>query len=149
MTRRFMTLLLSVSAGLTALILGFSAPASAAGATKVDLLKDAFGSCASGAAGGKPTGGFAIIHTTGNDTLMAEVSLKGATPDHTYVLSLVQTPSGENCFANEATITTNEDGNGNVNVQEPLLAGTTGAFVLVQPSDSLGFIASSPLVAVG
>jgi len=149
MTRRFMTLMLSLSAGLMALVLGLSAPANAAGATKVDLLKDAFGSCSTGAAGGQPTGGFAIIHANGNDTLMAEVSLKGATPDHTYTLALVQTPSGSDCFAAEATLTTNAAGNGNVNVQEPLRAGTTGAFVLVAPSDGLGFIASSPLVAVG
>ena len=123
--------------------------AQASGATKADLLMNAFGFCNTGANGGTPTGGFAIIHSTGDGTLIAELSLKNADPNHTYNVSLVQTPSGENCFASEFQVTTNGNGNGNVNMQEPLLPGTTGAFVLVQPSSPAGFIASTPTVPVG
>jgi hypothetical protein len=139
----------AVAFGALLFAVALAGPASAAGATKVPLLKEAFGSCSTGAAGGAPTGGFAIIHSTGSNALTAEVSLKGATPNTTYTLALVQTPSGTDCFDPEATITTNGVGNGNVHIQEPLRAGTTGAFILIQPDSTLGFIASSPLVAVG
>ena len=129
--------------------LSAAAIAQANGATKVNLLKDAFGNCGTGANGGTPTDGFAIIHSDGAGNVIAEVSLKGAQPNHTYTLDLVQTPSGESCFGSEATLTTNIDGNGNVNISEPLLPGTTGAFVLVQPSGPDGFISSTPTVPVG
>ena len=135
--------------GLVVAALSVVGLAQAGGATKVDLLKNSFGNCSTGANGGTPTGGFAIIHSNGAGDVIAEVSLKGALPNHTYTLNLVQTPSGESCFGAEATLTTNGNGNGNVNISEPLLPGTTGAFVLVQPSGPDGFIASTPTVAVG
>ena len=51
---------------------------------------------------------------------------------------------GENCFATEATITTNEEGNGNAHLAEELLAGTTGAFVVTfDPVNE--FIATEPV----
>jgi len=139
-----------VTACAVASILSLSANtgARANGATKVKLLADADGSCFTGATSGIPTGGFAIIHTNGNGTLIAEVSLKGATPNHTYTLDLVQTPSGTGCVAGAFQLTTNGNGNGNVNIQEPVLPGTTGAFVLINPSDQLGSIASNPTVTV-
>lgn len=130
-------------------VLSVAAIAQADGATKANLLKNASGSCSTGATSGTPTGGFAIIHSDGAGNVIAEVSLKGAEANHTYTLDLVQTPSGESCFGSEATLTTNGNGNGNVNISEPLLPGTTGAFVLVQASGPDGFIASTPTVAVG
>jgi hypothetical protein len=126
----------------TALV-AFAGPAGANGTQKVDLLKQAFGTCSTGAAGGVPEIGFAVIHATGSGKLIAEVAMKNATPNHTYPVSLVQTPSGENCLSAEGTITTNGKGNGNVNIQEPLLPGTTGAFILMSPTDGNGFIATT------
>jgi hypothetical protein len=139
--------LICVLAAIMALSSG--ALAGANGATKVDLLANSSGVCEVGALGGTPTRGFAIIHSTSAGEVIAVLSLKNATPNHTYDVSLVQTPSGENCIASEFQVTTNRNGNGNVNMQEPLLPGTTGAFVLVQPSTQEGFIASTPTVPVG
>jgi hypothetical protein len=130
-------------------MLSGSASAQGAGAQKVELLKESFGNCTIGTAGGNPTGGFAIIHSTGDGTLIAELSLKNAEPNQTYGVGLVQTPSGAHCTESEFQLTTNGNGNGNVNMQDPLLPGTTGAFVLVLPSGPFGFISSTPTVAVG
>ncbi len=118
------------------------------GATKVDLQVNAFGSCSTGPEGGEPTGGFAIIHSTGSGKVVAVLSLKRLTPHHTYEVALVQTPSGTDCFTPDATVRTNARGNGTVNIQERLRRGTTGVFLLVQPSDENNFIHSTPLVSV-
>jgi hypothetical protein len=82
MARHIRTLCVTAAAA-TALLVGVAAPAGAAAATKVNLLKAAFGSCSSGAAGGTPTDGFAIIHANASGTLIAELSLKGLTPTAT------------------------------------------------------------------
>ncbi len=118
------------------------------GATKVHLQVHAFGSCSTGPEGGEPAGGFAIIHATGSGKAVAVLSLKRLTPKHTYDVALVQTPSGTDCFTPDATVRTNARGNGTVNIQERLRRGTTGVFLLVQPSDENGFIHSTPLVPV-
>ena len=118
------------------------------GATKVDLQANGFGSCSTGPEGGEPTGGFAIIHSTGSGKAVAVLSLKRLTPHHTYEVALVQTPSGTDCFTPDATVRTNARGNGTVNIQERLRRGTTGVFLLVQPSDENNFIHSTPLVSV-
>ena len=118
------------------------------GATKVGLQAQAFGSCSTGPVGGEPTKGFAIIHATGSGKAIAVLSLKRLTPRHTYEVAVVQTPSGTDCFSVDATVRTDARGNGTVNIQERLRRGTTGVFVLVQPSDDNGFIHSTPLVSV-
>lgn len=146
MIKRFSVLFAALAAAV--LMFGAAGTANADAATKVGLLANAVGGCSTGAAGGVETGGFAIINTTGSGKLIAVLSLKGLTPNHTYNVALVQTPSGTDCFTTEATVTADGAGNGTVNIREDLRAGTTGAFVLVQPSDPNGFIASSPLVAV-
>ena len=116
------------------------------GAQKVDMLAHAFGSCASGAAGGAPVVGFAVINEDSAGNITAEVSLKGGTPNHTYALEIVQTPHGQGCGVPQGTLTTNGQGNGNAHLSVAALPGTTDAFVLIQPSDSLGFIASKDVV---
>ena len=118
------------------------------GATKVGLQVQAFGSCQTGPEGGVPAGGFAIIHSTGSGKAVAVLSLKRLTPNHAYDVALVQTPSGTDCFTPDAIVRTNTRGNGTVNIQERLRPGTTGVFLLVQPSDDNGFIHSTPLVTV-
>lgn len=132
-----------------AIIVASGTGASAANDNKSPLLANASGNCTTGATAGTPTGGFAIIHATGSGNLVAQVSVKDLAPNHEYTLALVQTPSGSDCLASEATLTTNGNGNGNAHISEVLRAGTTGAFILVQPSDANGFVASSPTTAVG
>src|SRR5919107_3478704 len=85
------------------------------GATKVALQAQAFGSCETGPEGGEPTGGFAIIHATGSGKVVAVLSLKMLTPRHTYEVALVQTPRGTDCFTPDATVRTDDVGNGTLN----------------------------------
>jgi len=105
--------------------------AGAKGAEKETLLRFPSGNCNIGATGGVETDAFAVINIRDTE-LSATVSIKDGTPNATYSVSLVQTPSGENCFTAEATLTTNAQGNGTVHLEETRLPGTTGAFVLVQ-----------------
>jgi hypothetical protein len=140
---------LAMAATLVIATMGFLAgPASAAGrgAQKQDLLANSFGSCTSGPAGGTPGVGFAVINQNGNGTITAEVSLKGATPNHVYTLEIVQTPSGASCGTGQATLTTNGQGNGNAHVSVAADPGTTDAFVMINPSDSLGYITTNDVV---
>jgi hypothetical protein len=145
MGRRLVTI---VSVGALAAVPVVAQAAPGHGATKVALQVQAFGSCNTGPEGGEPTGGFAIIHATGSGKAVAVLSLKRLTPRHTYEVALVQTPSGADCFTPDATVRTSARGNGTVNIQERLRRGTTGVFLLVQPSDQNGFIHSTPLVRV-
>jgi hypothetical protein len=116
------------------------------GATKVNLLADSSGSCGSGATTGTPGYGSAIIKRDGNGTLSAEVHLTNATPNHTYTLEIVQTPSGAGCFVGTTTLTTNNQGIGNAHVTATQDAGTTDAFVMINPSDGLGYITTQDVV---
>src|SRR5579863_2807619 len=101
------------SVAVTALIGLTAGPAFADnGATKVQLLADSSGNCGSGASGGTSGYGFAIIKTDGNGTISAQVVLQNATPNQTYSLEIVQTPSGSGCFVGTATLATNGQGNG-------------------------------------
>jgi hypothetical protein len=145
MGRRLVAL---ASAVAIAALPGHAQAASDHGATKVGLQVQAFGDCTTGPIGGERTGGFAIIHANGAGKAVAVLSLKRLTPHHTYDVALVQTPSGTDCFTPDATVRTNNRGNGTVNIHEKLRRGTTGVFLLVQPSDDNGFIHSTPLVTV-
>ena len=138
------TILTSAFVLAASVIVAFPAGASN-GTEKVPVLRFPNGSCATGAVPNSGASvGFAVINKNGSGSVSAEVSLKNGLPNHTYSVSLVQTPSGENCFATEATLTTNAEGNGNVHVDEALLPGSTDAFVLLQtPGD---FLASPDVV---
>lgn len=104
-------------------------PSSANGAQKLTLLANPGGTCQTGATGGTTTGSFAVINFPSNGTVAAEVAIKDAPANASISVNLVQIPSGESCFGAEATITTDVEGHANVHLSEPLLAGTTGAFV--------------------
>ena len=82
--------------------------------------------CPAGAqpAANDPTFGFAVLNTTGNGQVIAEVSLKGATPDATYDIYVNQDPGGCPTVAT-GTLTTNGQGNGNTNVKVPAVSGAT------------------------
>lgn len=80
--------------------------------------------------------GFVIINKTGSGKLIANVVLKNAAPNTTYNIRLIQTPTSatNDCgsfLAGEATLTTNAQGNGHVNYQEPVLIGAHDAFVVL------------------
>src|SRR6266542_6186176 len=126
-------LLVSVIGAVALLALGITtAVASNAGAQKAPLVHNVFELCSGGLINPPsplPTGfGFAVINAT-DDTLIAEVSLKNANPNTTYNVALTQTPSGAGCNVYTDTITTNDEGNGNVHITQPLLPGTTDALV--------------------
>jgi hypothetical protein len=110
------------------------------GASKTPLLADSGGSCYSGASGGLTGYGFAIIKTNGNGTISAQVVLQNATPNQTYSLEIVQTPSGSGCFVGTATLSTNGQGNGTAHLSAAQLSGTTDAFIMINPVDALGYI---------
>lgn len=130
--------LVTLSAACTGITLSWvlAIPAFASnGAQKAPLESPTIFSCPNGAVGGTPGFGFAVIKRNGNGTVAATVSLKGAAPDQTYSVALVQTPS---CQADViVTLTTNRQGNGTARVSEPQLPVTTGAFaVALSGSDS-------------
>ena len=82
--------------------------------------------CPTGAqpAVGDPTFGFAVLNTTGNGMVIANVALKGATPDATYDIYVNQDPGGCPTVAT-GTLTTNGEGNGNANVKVPAIPGAS------------------------
>jgi hypothetical protein len=117
------------------------------GSVKESLLQNAFGNCdGSGIGGGALGNSFANVNLQ-NGTLSAEVHLQGAVAGGLWSVDVVSTASGTNC-SNVAGpfLTTNSQGNGNVHVEIPAVAGDTGAFVLLRPLNaaaaSTGFIAS-------
>ena len=80
----------------------------------------------------QPGPGFVIFNQDGSGGVHANVVLKGAAPDTTYVVRLIQAvPNGSDCGNVDGTITTNGQGNGNVNIIEPKLTGATAAQVII------------------
>jgi hypothetical protein len=71
--------------------------------------------------------GFVVFNENSRDTVIAVVVLRGAQPNTTYTVRLIEAPSGSDCQIVDGTITTNVVGNGTVNVREPL----TGPSVFV------------------
>ena len=112
---------------MTAALFASMAAAVFAGAGKAPLY-NAPGNftCPTGAqpAVGDPTFGFVVLNTTGNGWLIANVALKGATPDSTYDIYVNQDPGGCPTVAVD-TLTTNGQGNGNANVKVPAVPGAT------------------------
>jgi len=101
-----------------------------AGAGKAPLYNNSAYLCSTGAqpAAADPTFGFAVLNTTGNGMVIAEVSLKGATANSTYDIYVNQDPGGCPTGAT-GTLTTNGQGNGNANVKVPAVAGATKYWV--------------------
>ena len=127
-------------AALVAVSLGaaFGAADAAAGAERVPLARGVNRGCFTGGQAGAATNGTAMINATGAGTILATVQLKDALPNTTYNVRLIQVPGGADCGTLDGTLTTNAQGNGTVTVREPRLAGTTGAFVVL---NAVGFTA--------
>ena len=81
-------------------------------------------------------------------TVSADVSLRGALPNITYMVDLTQTPSGTGCNIYTAALATNAQGDGFVHLTQPLSSGDTGAFVDVFYRPSFDFF-NSPAIRVG
>ncbi|WP_272004185.1 hypothetical protein [Nannocystis radixulma] len=81
--------------------------------------------------------GFATIKPTGSGTLIANVVLKGGTPNATYNIRLIQTLNGNaipgecDFRVDDRTLITDDAGNGSTNVQEGLLPSANDAFVVL------------------
>ena len=75
--------------------------------------------------------GFAIINRAASGKIIANVVLQHGTPSAVYSVRVIQTPSGADCPTIDGTLTTDDDGNGNVNIQEAVAPGATGAFVVL------------------
>src|SRR5947209_1045150 len=113
--RKF-ALALVCAAGIAALM----APAGlgdGSGAQKAPLVHNVFEFCSGGLINPPsplPTGnGFAVLNAH-DGVISGEVSLKNATPNTTYGVELVQTPTGIGCNDyTVASLTTNGQGNGN------------------------------------
>ena len=124
----------------TTLLLGASggvAVASGTGAQKVPLVRHRENFCFNGnvtSSPGTTVNGFATLHLNGTGDIVAEVALKGGLPNTTYTVRIIQTPLAADCFVQDTSLTTNSQGNGNVNWQEPLLPGNSGAWVDVSQS---------------
>jgi len=128
---------LALLAGLAAGSVALAAPparADQAGPVQVgssSLVANSGGSCAAGAASGTAIGGAAVIIATVDapkPRLIGVLVLQGLTPNHTYGVGLVQTPSGDGCVETERKVTTNAKGNAILQMQEGLEPSTTGAF---------------------
>lgn len=124
-------LLLLVLGALLAL-LGFAGPANAAAtpAQKVPLTQTNRNCDGVPADRQDRSFGFAIVHLTGSNKLVASVVLKHATPNTTYNIRLIQVVSGDaDCSVIGGTLTTDAQGDGNANVQERALRGARSVWV--------------------
>jgi hypothetical protein len=128
---------LALLAGLAAGSVALAAPparADQAGPVQVgssSLAANTGGDCSTGAENGTAIGGAAVFIATVDapkPRLVGVLVLQGLTPNHTYGVGLVQTPSGQGCLAAEHRVTTNAKGNAILEMQEGLLPSTTGAF---------------------
>jgi hypothetical protein len=132
---RRLLLSFALAVGVSTVFMGLgtsSALAGGSGAQKVPFVHDQSGLCQEGLPPGTPgTGnGFAVLNEDAGNVAV-QVALKHALPNTTYSVRLIQTPSGADCFSLDTTLTTNREGNGNVHWSEPIMPGTTGAFVEV------------------
>ncbi|PYI25552.1 hypothetical protein BP00DRAFT_451988 [Aspergillus indologenus CBS 114.80] len=78
--------------------------------------------------------GFVNLVKTGSDKLVANVVLQGGTPNTNFNVRLIQLKNGKAvecgpCTSGGATLATDSDGNGNVNVQRAVSPGATAAWV--------------------
>jgi len=88
--------------------------------------------------------GFVILTKPASGRLIATVVVQGATAFATYNIRLIQVvPGNSDCgsFINgpfDGSVTTDGSGNGQTNVQEPVLAGATRAFVVLNNANDPG-----------
>jgi hypothetical protein len=84
--------------------------------------------------------GFVIFNQDqGAGTVSANVHVKGAEPNTTYVVRLIQgNGTGDDCGVVDATFTTNGQGNGGELVVEATAVGTTAIQVIVDTGRLLG-----------
>jgi hypothetical protein len=107
------------------------------GATKVTISnqnRNCDGSAASPNGSGSGSG-FAVINAPAEKKVIANVNLTNAAPNATYDVRLIELPQSSNpCPVNPAngvfggTLQTDASGNGQVNVQGPLVSGKNAAF---------------------
>ena len=137
-TRRKLVTLLACLVGVAALAVP-SAFAGGSGAQKINLMASTTYTCGGGTVPGSGPllDSFAVLNQHG-DTLSAEISIKKGIPNATYTIWVIQTPSGSDCGSPDTTLTTNGQGNGNVHWDEPIIAGSTGAWVAAFNSFSTG-----------
>jgi hypothetical protein len=132
LSRRNFAVALVCAVGVAALIVP-AAFGGGSGAQKAPLVPNVFEFCSGGLINPPsplPTDTGFVVLTAENGVVSAEVSLKNATPNTTYGVELVQTPSGTGCNDySVASLTTNEQGNGNVHVSAPQVPGDNDAFV--------------------
>lgn len=99
-----------------------------------------------GAVGGTADDSFAVIKPNGDGTVSAEVALKNAAPNATYVVDLIQS----NCSnQSETFLTTNGQGNGNVHITEPQTANDASVSVYEFSPVPLGDLQQTPEVTFG
>lgn len=145
---------LALLAALAAPLAAPPARADQAGPVQVgsaSLAANADGSCGAGIETGTAAGGAAVfIADLGRPRprLVGVLVLQGLTPNQTYRVGLVQTPSGAGCVEAERTVTTNGKGNGILKMQEPLDPGTTGAFFTAFSLDTGELVGSTPTFAI-
>jgi hypothetical protein len=124
----------------------FAASASADnGAQKVNFFDHPAITC-NGNAGGVADDSFAVIKSNGDGTVSAEVALKNAAPNATYVVDLIQS----NCSnQNFATLTTNDQGNGNVHLTEQQTSNDASVSVFEFSPAPFGDVQQTPDVIFG
>jgi hypothetical protein len=89
-----------------------------------------------------PTGSFAVLkYNKGQNSVGATVQLKGAEPNTTYKVRIIQ--GFGDCFTDDGTVTTNGQGNGTLTLSEP--ATTTQAAVGIQSQSTLTFVETDPI----
>ena len=79
-----------------------------------------------------------VIFNQADGNVSAELSLKNARPDTDYFVRLIQGGSGD-CDVNDGVLHTNGAGNGNLHLQEPVVAPNTNVQIFVQTGENLGF----------
>lgn len=91
--------------------------------------------------------GFAVVIKPASGKLVANVVLKNAEPNAIYNIRLIQLlPGSTDCATIDGTLTTDAEGDGNANVQEPVLPGVTSAWVdLNNQADFTNFIDTAPV----
>ena len=94
--------------------------------------------------------GFVNLTRPASDKLVASVVLQGGPPGTTYNIRLIQVVPGDadcgSATVFEGTLTTDDLGNGNANVQEPVLPGASAAWVtLNKDGDFTDFFNMAPV----
>lgn len=96
------------------------------GAAKAPLYESNDYDCVDGATNTDgPTFGFAVMNKNADGEVIVEVSVKNGNPNSTYDIFVNQVPENAKECGTDATaqLTTNRQGNGNVNVKEAAVDG--------------------------